>query len=179
MDLFATFLDLAGLEVPANRHLDSVSLKGVLLNNTEDYDRPVFFYRGNLLYAVRKGPYKMHLWTWTTPDEELRNVGHVPPCPRSCGDFSFDHPFFPKQGIDHCPDMAIPEVTTTTQVSHEKKPVLFHLERDPGERYNHGGEEKTAFHVVRCLTFPSVLGVGLAGTQSGRTPASTGTTCRS
>ncbi len=31
-------------------------------------------YRGDLLYAVRKGPYKMHLWTWTTPEKELEKV---------------------------------------------------------------------------------------------------------
>ncbi len=45
MDLFATFLDLAGVELPTDRHLDSVSLRGVLFNSTDEHDRAVFFYR--------------------------------------------------------------------------------------------------------------------------------------
>jgi len=74
MDLFATFLDLAGKDVPQDRVIDGKSLKSVLLGQGEDEDRPVFYYRGNLLYALRLGQYKMHLWTWTTPEKELAKV---------------------------------------------------------------------------------------------------------
>lgn len=73
MDLFATFVDLAGLDMPNDREFDSKSLKGALLNNTEE-QRPVYYYRGNLLYAIRSGSYKMHLWTWNTSPEELKHV---------------------------------------------------------------------------------------------------------
>lgn len=73
MDFFATFLDIAGLPLPKDRIFDSQSLKVALTNGTEN-SRPVFFYRGNLLYAVRQGNYKMHLWTWTTPVNELQKV---------------------------------------------------------------------------------------------------------
>ena len=31
--------------------------------------------------------------------------------------------------------MAIPNVTTTEQTKHEKLPILFHVERDPGEKF--------------------------------------------
>lgn len=36
--------------------------------------RPIFYYRGNELMAVRLGQYKAHYWTWTNSWEELRKV---------------------------------------------------------------------------------------------------------
>lgn len=39
------------------------------------------------------------------------------------------------QGIDFCPGQDIPGVTTHTQEEHTKLPLIFHLGRDPGERY--------------------------------------------
>ena len=39
------------------------------------------------------------------------------------------------KGIDHCPDISIANFTTTTQVDHRRHPILFHMGRDPGERY--------------------------------------------
>ena len=70
MDLFTTFLNLTGLKVPDDRVVDGLDLSGSLVRG-EEFQRPVFFYRGNTLFAVRFGPYKMHLWTWTTPQSEL------------------------------------------------------------------------------------------------------------
>ena len=71
-------------------------------------DRPVFFYRGNLLYAARMNQYKVWMWkendclhgfsskyfkahffTWTTGEKEL------------------------SRGINLCPLVSIPNVTTT------------------------------------------------------------------
>jgi N-acetylgalactosamine-6-sulfatase len=82
MDIFATLVDLAGAETPTDRVMDGHSMKNILLSNCHtscnvgemEEEHPVFFYRGNLLYAVRQGLYKMHLWTWTTPVEELEKV---------------------------------------------------------------------------------------------------------
>ena len=71
MDLFATFVDLAGLSMPRDRLFDSSSLAPNLLRGKVDPEKAVFFYRGNNLYAVRMGSYKMHLWTWATPQYEL------------------------------------------------------------------------------------------------------------
>ena len=76
MDLFTTFARLAGLQVPEDRVIDGLDLSEALFSGTES-DRPVFYYRGNLLFAVRFGNYKMHLWTWTTPQKELDQVPEI------------------------------------------------------------------------------------------------------
>src|SRR5699024_9718180 len=70
----------------------------------------MFYYRGDTLMAVRNGPYKAHFWTFTNPIEEF------------------------KRGIDYCPGNAVPNVTTHKLTNH-KQPVMFHLVRDPGERF--------------------------------------------
>ncbi|XP_059089835.1 N-acetylgalactosamine-6-sulfatase-like isoform X3 [Tigriopus californicus] len=111
MDLFATFLDLAGLPMPRDRVYDSISLKPALMNGDLDLEKVVFFYRGNGLFAVRKGRFKMHLWTWRTPQEEL------------------------KRGIDYCPNIHMDGIVSATQVNHTAEPILFDVDNDPEERY--------------------------------------------
>lgn len=39
------------------------------------------------------------------------------------------------QGIDFCPGMDIKGVTTHDQMNYTAKPLLYHLGRDPGEKY--------------------------------------------
>ena len=60
MDLLPTLADLAGAEVPSSLVLDGRSLSSVLLGGREEESAwPVYFYRGNLLYAVRWDQYKV------------------------------------------------------------------------------------------------------------------------
>jgi hypothetical protein len=60
MDLLPTFAQLAGVGLPAGLALDGASIADILLGNSSSNsssnstDRPIFFYRGNMLYAVRK-----------------------------------------------------------------------------------------------------------------------------
>ncbi|KAK0149297.1 N-acetylgalactosamine-6-sulfatase [Merluccius polli] len=114
MDLFSTSLSLAGLS-PPGWTLDGLDLSPVLLrsrsNSTSLTDRPIFYYRGNQLMAVRLGPYKVHYWTWSNSWEEF------------------------KSGINFCPGQEVPGVTTHTQKEHTMVPIIFHLGRDPGEKY--------------------------------------------
>ena len=89
MDLFTTLISLAGLSVPQDRVIDGRDLTDDLLSATEyqkaafvtkskvKAKRNVFYYRGGLLMAVRSGSYKLHLWTWTTPVNELQHVGRI------------------------------------------------------------------------------------------------------
>ncbi|XP_023101478.1 N-acetylgalactosamine-6-sulfatase [Felis catus] len=110
MDLFTTGLSLAGLAPPSDRAIDGLDLLPAVLQGRLT-DRPIFYYRGDTLMAVTLGQYKAHFWTWTNSWEEFR------------------------QGVDFCPGQNVSGVTTHTQEEHTKLPLIFHLGRDPGERY--------------------------------------------
>jgi uncharacterized sulfatase len=80
MDLFPTFVKLAGLEMPNDRVYDGEDLTPVLLRNTPGREPLFFYYRNSAggpydreekLYAVRKGRWKLHL--------EVTNTGPPPP----------------------------------------------------------------------------------------------------
>lgn len=79
LDLFPTILDLAGIEMPTNRIYDGQSTVRVLLKNEESLRQAFFYYRKNMLMAVRQGPWKMHLMTYDTffSNSELKK--HDPP----------------------------------------------------------------------------------------------------
>ena len=63
MDIFTTCLTLAGVKVPQDRVIDGVNLTSVLFNGGKSPRDTMFFYRGEQLYAVRKGPWKAHYIT--------------------------------------------------------------------------------------------------------------------
>ncbi|XP_020643891.3 N-acetylgalactosamine-6-sulfatase [Pogona vitticeps] len=110
MDLFSTGLALAGLEPPSDRQIDSINLLPAILQG-KLIDRTIFYYRGNEMMAVRVGLYKAHYWTWSNSWEQF------------------------SQGIDFCPGQNVSGVTTHNQEEHSKLPLLFHLGRDPGEKF--------------------------------------------
>ncbi|XP_076831146.1 N-acetylgalactosamine-6-sulfatase [Brachyhypopomus gauderio] len=110
MDLFTTSLALAGLTAPHDRVVDGLDLTPTLFNNSL-IDRPIFYYRGNQMMAVRVGPYKAHYWTWSNSWEEFN------------------------KGINFCPGQEVVGLTTHIQQEHTMQPLIFHLGRDPGEKY--------------------------------------------
>ncbi|XP_059151238.1 N-acetylgalactosamine-6-sulfatase-like isoform X2 [Physella acuta] len=112
MDFFSTFLDLAGIPAPSDRPIDGISLTSTLLNG-KTTQRPIFYYRGDHLMAVRLGQYKAHLWTWSNSWQEFKNG----------------------TGVDFCPGQEINGLTTHDQVNHTAQPLLFDLGADPGEKY--------------------------------------------
>ena len=60
MDFLPTFAELANAPLPPSLVLDGHSLSSVLLSMTQPASSPpVFFYRGNILYAVRWEQYKV------------------------------------------------------------------------------------------------------------------------
>ena len=63
MDIFTTCLTLAGAKVPADRAIDGVDLSSVLFKGQQKVRESYFYYRGEQLYAVRKGPWKAHYIT--------------------------------------------------------------------------------------------------------------------
>lgn len=110
MDLFTTVLKLANLKLPEDRFIDGIDLSPVLFNRSEIM-RPVYYYRGNELMAIRYGLYKAHFWCWSNSWEEYN------------------------QGIDYCPGENLTGITSHVQLNYTSQPLLFHLGRDPGEKY--------------------------------------------
>ena len=105
-------------------------LKGILKTpNGNHPDHPIFFYRGDLLMALRKGPYKMHMITWATP-EKYQHISDVR---------TSNMPFIQKVKVPllqgFCPGQYVANVTTVKQLDHSNKPIIFNIDRDPGETF--------------------------------------------
>jgi arylsulfatase A len=63
MDLFATIYALAGLELPADRTLDTFDLAPVLFDTGKSPRQSMLYYRGTQLMAARQGRWKAHFMT--------------------------------------------------------------------------------------------------------------------
>jgi len=64
MDIFPTFIKLAGGKIPSDREIDGVDLASVLLHNDPGREPLMFYYSHQDLRAIRKGPWKLHLSTF-------------------------------------------------------------------------------------------------------------------
>jgi arylsulfatase A-like enzyme len=63
MDLFSTITHLADVKMPTDRIMDSVDMAPILFQNSKSARNVIWYYRGAELFAVRKGPYKVHFKT--------------------------------------------------------------------------------------------------------------------
>jgi arylsulfatase len=63
MDVFPTLIKLAGGMVPTDRPVDGRDLAGVLLENVPGREPEMYYYFDEALWAVRKGPWKVHFKT--------------------------------------------------------------------------------------------------------------------
>jgi arylsulfatase A-like enzyme len=77
MDLYTTFSKMAGIEIPTDRVVDGIDLTSVLLEGKPSPRRDMFYYRGELLYAVRVGDYKAHFITQDAYGPDV--MQHDPP----------------------------------------------------------------------------------------------------
>ncbi len=67
MDLFVTSLALAGVELPKDRTYDGMDISNVLTGKKENVRDVIFYYRGAGLFAIRKGPWKLHFQSISKP----------------------------------------------------------------------------------------------------------------
>jgi arylsulfatase A-like enzyme len=79
LDLLPTMVTLAGGKPPADRELDGYDLAPVLFGTGPSPRDVMFFYRGETLYAVRKGAYKAHFITEDAYGPNRRRTEHNPP----------------------------------------------------------------------------------------------------
>ena len=65
LDVFPTVAELAGAKIPSDRTYDGYSMVDLLSGGGKSKRNIMYFYRGRQLRAIRKGPWKMHLYTKT------------------------------------------------------------------------------------------------------------------
>lgn len=85
LDLLPTFLALAGGTAPQDRTLDGHDLSPRLFGDGPAPRETMFYYQGAQLYAVRKGPFKIHFTTFTSYRKQ-KPVPHDPPLLFHLGD---------------------------------------------------------------------------------------------
>jgi uncharacterized sulfatase len=119
IDLFATFLGLAGLSLPGDRVIDGVDLWPVWSRREPDVgERPLYFFHDYDVEAVRVG-------RWKYID---RNSHYVWPAPLDKTDTPGGKLL---TGRDYRPPGSTESVPTLGTW-----PLLYDLARDPGEAYN-------------------------------------------
>jgi arylsulfatase A-like enzyme len=97
LDLLPTACALAGVDLPKDRVLDGYDLSSLLKNGDASPRNEMYYYRGEDLFAVRQGPWKVHFTTQIgyggNPEAHdppvLYNVEHDP---SETIDVAADHP---------------------------------------------------------------------------------------
>lgn len=80
LDLLPTFVSLAGNSLPDDRTYDGYDLSPFLKGEADAGPRDeMFYYHGEQLFAVRKGPYKAHFKTKTSYVGQRKAEVHGPP----------------------------------------------------------------------------------------------------
>ena len=76
LDIYSTFLSLAEVNYEDDSILDGYDLSKTLFEGKESVRNEMFFYKGDELFAVRLGDYKLHLKTTNSFKETVK---HTPP----------------------------------------------------------------------------------------------------
>ena len=82
LDLFPTALKLAQATLPSDRPIDGFDLSPVLFGTGPSLRETMFYYRGDELFAIRKGKYKVHFQTapgYPGFMEQMKFEPHDPP----------------------------------------------------------------------------------------------------
>jgi len=106
MDLLPTFCKLSNTPLPQDRLFDGYDISPVLLGTGSGEREVVFYYRGQQVYAVRKGDYKAHFITQLEYGSKTA------------------HP------------ITTPEMEVVNTPTVLEQPLLYNLSVDPGEKYD-------------------------------------------
>eukprot|EP00057_Strongylocentrotus_purpuratus_P005466 XP_003731039.1 PREDICTED: arylsulfatase [Strongylocentrotus purpuratus] len=115
MDIIATAADLGGTTLPTDRIYDGKSIKDVLLDGSASPHSSFFYYCKDTIMAVRVGKYKAHFRT----QRVLSQHEYGQEC---AGGFPLEDYFDCNECEGDC-------------VTEHDPPLLFDLDKDPGEAY--------------------------------------------
>ncbi|KAI8513334.1 hypothetical protein Bbelb_099730 [Branchiostoma belcheri] len=120
MDVFQTAVELAGVTPPTGRIYDGKSLVPILLktsaaptSKSTPSPRTLFHYCSDRLMAVRQGGYKAHFYSMELPSNYTEH------CPGGVPNVEY-YSFYDCYG---------------SHITHHDPPLLFNIDRDPGELY--------------------------------------------
>lgn len=98
MDLYVTFIEAAGGQVPDERLIDGHNIMPFLRGNSNSPTDTYFYFDGGRLWGVRQGPWKLHLASqrWSNAEAPVENrtwqLFHVGRDPSEHYDVSDEHP---------------------------------------------------------------------------------------
>lgn len=121
MDLLPTFCALSATELPDDRVYDGYDLSPLLRGTGKSGRETVFYYRGQQVYAARKGDYKAHFITQL----EYGNPTAHP--------------------------VTRPEVPIENSPTVLETPLLYNVNIDPGERFNIADDHPEIIAEIRAL----------------------------
>jgi arylsulfatase A-like enzyme len=121
LDLLPTFFSLSGIKLPDDRVYDGYDLTPVLKGEGSSERDVVFYYRGEQVFAIRKGVYKAHFKTQTEYGSRTA------------------HP------------ITEPEFQKEKGMVVQDPPLLYNLATDPGEKYNIAEEHPEVIEEIKAL----------------------------
>lgn len=125
IDVFPTILKQAGIKVPADRVIDGKDLFPVLTEQAPTPHEALFSMKGNSLFTVRSGPWKLHIKP--SPRQLLANQGKDWVDPRGPDGVTIIAPY----------EQAMPNQPPGLLTGDQPVPMmLFNLEKDPAEQHN-------------------------------------------
>lgn len=119
MDLLPTFCSLSSTPLPDDRVYDGYDLSPLLLGTGKGEREVVFYYRGEQVYAVRKGHYKAHFITQL------------------------------EYGSPTAHPITQPAVDIKNTPTVLDQPLLYNLSIDPGERYDIADDHPEVIEEIR------------------------------
>ena len=125
IDVFPTILKQAGIKLPADRIIDGKDLFPVLTEQAESPHEALYSMKGNFLFTVRSGPWKLHVKP--SPRRALANQGKDWDDPRGPDGVTIIAPY----------EQAMPDQPPGLVSGDEPAAMmLFHLKNDPAEQQN-------------------------------------------
>ncbi|MFK7777288.1 MAG: sulfatase-like hydrolase/transferase [Gimesia sp.] len=125
IDIFPTILKQAGIKLPTDRVIDGKDLFPVLTENADSQHEALYSMKGNYLFTVRSGPWKLHVKP--SPRQVLANQGKGWIDPRGPDGVTIIAQY--EQAMPDQPPGLIKGDQPT-------KMMLFNLKNDPAEQHN-------------------------------------------
>jgi arylsulfatase A len=129
MDLLPTFCNLSGTKLPGDRVYDGYDISPLILGNGKSPRDVVFYYRGQKVYAIRKGDYKAH---FITQNEYGSQTAHP---------------------------ITNPPIEISNSATVHETPLLYNVNVDPSEKFNIAEEHPEVIAEIRKVLEEHLAGL--------------------